>query len=117
MSTTPRTDDVTDHPRNIDLHNLRRERRGEPEILEVVNADFARTLETELAQAKAEVEALRKDKERLDWMDSARASITRPQNGLDNRAICGTGEIYPWPIASNTRQAIDTAASKAREGK
>ena len=44
---TPKTDAQADHPANFDLDNARAERLNEPQVLQVVPADFARQLEIE----------------------------------------------------------------------
>ena len=65
--------------------------QARPDVdLEGVDADFARQLERENA-------ALRKDKERLDWLE--RRSVSRLQAVLDHV------ELHKLPI----REAIDLA--------
>lgn len=99
MSETPRTDAAL-----IDWADFCDEGRGSSPY---VRADFTRTLKRENAALAAEVEELRNDKERLDWMEANYGKPLSPEQfeTVDSRIR-----------NSSVRTAID-AARLAEGGK
>lgn len=104
----------TDTP-ETDLESYSSEDFYRPET--VVKIDFARKLERERDAARAELADLRKDKERLDWLQAL------PKVVLSRMAICGTHEIQGYDsdgcdfcCEKNTiREAIDAAMKEEVE--
>lgn len=84
--------------------------------MQIVLADFARTLERELAALQAKVAEGEADRERLDWMQSERASVEVNEEeplrchveSSNDYEQAGTVALY------NIREAIDSARSAAR---
>jgi hypothetical protein len=72
----------------------------------IVSIDFARTLETELAQAREEIEKLRK------LLSSALPYVPRSAVTSEWK----TKPVNECRLADSIRAAIDAAASKVREG-
>jgi hypothetical protein len=99
MSDTPRTDEMLEWVRPCGDDS------GPPNE-QYVSSDFARQLERELNDAKAENAKLRKDKARLDWVQENRADVTESKGMWDCFAPFMRGGIC---YQKSVREAIDLA--------
>lgn len=118
---TPRVDAEAEHASNVDLYiSTGKHGYTEAKNAMVVNADLARTLEKETILLQRELDALRKDKERLDWIQQRGQCIfalTQRHIGKPNVKFEINVHLDCVVSSEDVREVIDAAIEKEKETK